>query len=537
MEIHDYIVVGSGCSGAMTAQTLLENGARVTMIDAGIEKNNSLKNIPNKDFLTLRKSDPNQYRYLIGDKAEGVSWSKIGKGEQITPPRRYILQSVDKYIPVDSDSFSPLESLGYGGLGIGWGLQCWQYSETDLKAAGLAQTNMTRAYQLVSDRIGISATKDDAEQYTIVNLKDYQQSASMDRNHKYIYKKYTSKKIALNKRGFYLGRTPLALITQDKGRRKKYAYHDMDFYSDNDQSAWRPWITINQLRQKDNFTYIGGYMLCSFNEKQDYIEIDCLNMTDQKHRIFKCRKLVLATSALGSARVVLRSLGQKDTRLPLLCNPYSYVPCVQPKFLGKEAEEDKLGFTQLSLFFDKDHNNNQTSVASLYSYQSLMLFRLIRQLPLNFLDARILMRYMMSGIVILGIHHPDHSTALKYVELEKSSKTPTGDKLQIAYALDQEEKALNENREQEFIKAMRRMGTYRLKKIDPGYGSSIHYAGTLPFSEKQKDFTLHPSGRLHGTKNIYVADSSGFKYLPAPGLTFSLMANAHLVAESVLKHE
>jgi hypothetical protein len=41
---------------------------------------------------------------------------------------------------------------------------------------------------------------------------------------------------------------------------------------------------------------------------------------------------------------------------------------------------------------------------------------------------------------------------------------------------------------------------------------------------------------LHGTRNVYVADGSGFKYLPAKGITFSLMANAHVTAENVLRH-
>jgi hypothetical protein len=40
---------------------------------------------------------------------------------------------------------------------------------------------------------------------------------------------------------------------------------------------------------------------------------------------------------------------------------------------------------------------------------------------------------------------------------------------------------------------------------------------------------------LGGTKNVFVADGSGFKYLPAKGLTLTLMANAHLVALNSLK--
>jgi len=220
----------------------------------------------------------------------------------------------------------------------------------------------------------------------------------------------------------------------------------------------------------------------------------------------------------------------------LLCNPYRYVPCVQPKLVGKAAESHKLGFTQLSLFLDEAHRNQDVSVASLYSYQSLMLFRIIRHAPLDFVDARLLIQYLMSGIVIMGIHHPDRQTANKWLQLQPTPDTPTGDNLRIMYQLQAEESAEFDRREKKYLKAMRSMGTYGLKRINPGEGASIHYAGTLPFSQEPKDFSLSPDGRLHGTRNVYVADSAGFTYLPAKGLTFSLMANAHLVAESVIKN-
>jgi choline dehydrogenase-like flavoprotein len=46
---------------------------------------------------------------------------------------------------------------------------------------------------------------------------------------------------------------------------------------------------------------------------------------------------------------------------------------------------------------------------------------------------------------------------------------------------------------------------------------------------------LRPDGKLHGAKRVYVADGSGFNYLPAKGLTFTIMANAHLAAANAMK--
>jgi hypothetical protein len=538
-DVIDYLIVGSGCSGAMVAQTLVEAGKAVTMLDVGFQRPKVADLVPDKDYVAIRRTEQNQYKYFIGANAEGIVWGDVGKGAQVTPPRQHLVQSVDTYLPLKSKTFSPIESLGYGGLGIGWGLQCWEFSPADLQAAGLDPKRMAAAYEVVSGRIGISATKDDAAAYTMGSLKTYQPSPKMDRNHQRVYQKYVAARSRFNAKGFFLGRTPLALLTKNLSNRKKYAYRDMDFYTDQDKSGWRPWITIDQLRRKKNFTYIGDHLVTTFTERKEFTDVTCLNITTNTVVHFRCRTLVLAANPLSTARIAMRSLhtGKTPARVPLLCNPYTYIPCIQPAMMGKEVEKKKLGFAQLTLFLDEQRQNFNASIASLYSYQSLMLFRIIKQVPLNFVDARIIMRYLMSGIVIMGVHHPDKMSSRKYLELRKDATSPTGDSLHATYELDKETLAEQRRREQKCIKGVRGLGLFALARINPGYGSSVHYAGTLPFSDTDKPLTLDAQGKLHGTKRVYVADSSGFRYLPAKGLTFTLLANAHLTAENILRDE
>jgi choline dehydrogenase-like flavoprotein len=66
-------------------------------------------------------------------------------------------------------------------------------------------------------------------------------------------------------------------------------------------------------------------------------------------------------------------------------------------------------------------------------------------------------------------------------------------------------------------------------------GFSSHYAGTIPHSSEEREFTLAPDGRLHGTRSVYVADGSGFRFLPALGLSWTLMANAHRIARGLAR--
>jgi hypothetical protein len=536
MQTFDYIVVGSGCSGAIAAQTLVDAGKQVVMLDVGEANPQYDSLVPNKDYLSLRTTDHDQYKYLIGESADGVVVSDTGKGAQITPPRAHMLRHVADYIPLVSKSFEPIESLGYGGLGIGWGLQCWEFSRKEIASIGMDVERTIAAYELIAKRIGISGTNDAAAPYTLGELASYQPSPDMDRNMQRIHKNYLRHKRSFDQAGVYLGRTPLALLTKDtRPDRKPYAYRDMDFYDDNGHSAWRPWMTVDQLKKRPSFTYIGNFLATRFSESNKLTTIHGIDTVTKKAVAYSCKRLILATGALGSARIALRSL---DTRgrdtLPFLCNPYTYVPCVQPAMFGKGTEPRKLGFGQLSAFLGDEATHDDTSILTLYSYQSLMLFRIIRQAPLNFADARPLMQYLSSGLVVTGIQHSDKHTSEKYLQLRKNTSKLTDDELHATYALSHEELAGQRTREARYIRAMRKTGLYAVKKIQTEHGSSVHYAGTLPFSDTRKPYHLDSNGKLYGTRGVYVADSSGFQFLPARGLTFTILANAHITAENVL---
>ncbi len=69
-----------------------------------------------------------------------------------------------------------------------------------------------------------------------------------------------------------------------------------------------------------------------------------------------------------------------------------------------------------------------------------------------------------------------------------------------------------------FRKVLKQVGCWPIKKVFPGFGASAHYAGTLPFSDNPDAFGLRSCGKLISTRNVYAADASGFKYLPAKGL-------------------
>ena len=163
-----------------------------------------------------------------------------------------------------------------------------------------------------------------------------------------------------------------------------------------------------------------------------------------------------------------------------------------------------------------------------------MAFHILKETPMSTRTGFEFLQYMMPAFTIAGLFHPERGGSTKYLELRKDDNLLPGDALHINYRLTAQEIEKVAHNEHQFTKALRQLNCFVLKKMNPGHGSGIHYAGTLPFSDKNEQFKLLPDGKLGMSKNVYVADGSGFTYLPAKGLTFSLMANAHNVALNAL---
>ncbi len=170
-------------------------------------------------------------------------------------------------------------------------------------------------------------------------------------------------------------------------------------------------------------------------------------------------------------------------------------------------------------------------MASLYHYRSLMLYRLIRFLPVNLRYGIPILRAFLSGVVIAGYHFPETSFQYASVSLEPERKhiLPA---LKIRYT--QEHHKIHSEKKQ-FDRFFLRTGLIPVKTITTLPGSSIHYAGTLPYSHIPKKYHQRKDGLLYFTKNVYIGDSSGFCFLPAKGLTFTIMANAHRIAKKLIK--
>jgi hypothetical protein len=186
------------------------------------------------------------------------------------------------------------------------------------------------------------------------------------------------------------------------------------------------------------------------------------------------------------------------------------------------------------MVYDPTGNREHLVVSQLYSYRSLLLFRLLKESPLPYYESLRIMRLLSSSLVIFTIQHEDKPSPDKYCLLRRRTDRE-GDYLEIVYNFSSEKLLQQQLHERVIIRNIRKLGCWPLKIVHPPHGSSIHYACQLPITCKDKPLTTEPSGRLRGTRSIFIADGAVLSYLPAKPLTFTLMANADRIGKNVLR--
>jgi choline dehydrogenase-like flavoprotein len=111
----------------------------------------------------------------------------------------------------------------------------------------------------------------------------------------------------------------------------------------------------------------------------------------------------------------------------------------------------------------------------------------------------------------------------------------SGDVLRASGAYSAAETAWIQRHENRMLRFLAGLRCIPMGVNKPLHGASIHYAGTLPYSSEDRPYTTALDGKLHGAPNIYVADGASWRFMPAKGLTLTLMANARRVAGQALR--
>jgi len=533
----DLIVVGSGPSSAQAAKAAVQRGLSVLMIDVGFEDTAFGLSVPDRSFDELRRTDPDQARYFLGD-AHGIDRHRKNRvGSQLTPPREFLKRGVDELLPYESSTFFPMMTLALGGLGAGWGAGTLTFEDFELKDAGLSWDDLEPYYCEVADDIGISGARDEDTAPMVLNIPNVQHPLELDSNAKSIYSTYQHNRTRFHHRGFFLGHSPSAILTEPLIRngieRRPNSYRDMDFYSDHQRSVYRPRFTIEELTGDPKFAYRKGLLAVKFIETGERVRVLCDDVETRQRVEVEGRAVAIGAGAINSARIVLSSFEAFETKIPLLSSPYNYIACVNLRMLGRAAADRRHSMSQLTgVQTIPGEQPPDRTILSIYSYRSLLIFRLAREMPLpTFLGTQVA-RLLQTSFTIVGVHQADRHTPLKWLELRK--RNDGREVLAGGYEFSPAEQRACRRNLRRALSNLWALRCMPVTVLSPAPGSSIHYAGTLPSTDDPRvPLRCAPSGKVNGTERVFVVDSSSWTFLPAKGPTFTQMANARRIAVGI----
>ena len=530
----DLLIVGSGPSGSHAAMEAVAAGRKVALVEVGYSEDQPQKFDPSKTFSEIRRSDPNQHAYFLGDNPVAVLRNQGRAGPHLTPGRQYMIRNMDQLFPLESDSFLPLQSSGLGGLGVSWGANCFALEPFELERIGICPTSLAAHYACAAREAGISGRTDDALSPLIANLDRsvIQPPLPLDSNAETILRRYQAKEARYQASGIFLGQSLLAMLSQNVDGRKANPQTDMDFWADAGRSVYRPRYTIEKLKSRTNFTHLTGRLAQRFLPGKDGVMLECRNLDSGASEAISARKLLLAAGAINSGRLALASSRDYRSRLPILCNPNHWVAAVNLSMLGKPARDRRHSLSQLTVLMRAECDGPDYVLAQIYSYRSLLLFRLLKDIPLPPKQGLLFLRLLATAFTCVNIHFPDRPGADRWLQLEARE---SGDVLRASTGYSAAETAWVQRHERRMLRFLAGLRCIPMGVNKPLHGASIHYAGTLPYAAEDRPYTTTADGKLRHAPNVYVADGSSWRFMPAKGLTLTLMANARRVAAQALQ--
>ena len=442
-----------------------------------------------------------------------------------SPLMNYIIDGAESLSPVRSKDFHATMSFAAGGLANGWGAGVFRFTSRDLDGFPVKLSELEPCYDELTRHIGVSGANDDLTPF-FGEDGDLQPPVELSRFASDLLAGYRRRRSLFDQEGVSIGRARLAVLTRPHRGRPPYGYGNFEFFRPHDRAVYNPAWTLRELIDCNRVCYETGHLVLRYAESEAGVEVIARNLATGAVETFAGRTLILAAGALNSAKLVLESNGDRETRLPVLDNPMSCVPLFRLRRIGRQPDIRDSSLAQLSVI---QEYRGAVLQGSLYGAAGPLRSDILFDLPLAITANVSFLRRLAVASGLLMMFYPADPDPENYLRLG------TDGTLEIQYGRPDAGGPARGEAEKELIRGFRAIGFYSAAGLCryPPMGSSIHYGGTLPMQESPGPYQLYPDGRLHGTRAIYVADGACFPRLPAKNLTFTIMANAMRIASRI----
>ncbi len=514
------VIVGSGAAGTAAALALVRLGIRPIVLDVGHTDPGDGPRVEGNLYDYRKQHDT--FDLFIGAEFGGVAdvlKDEVGVAKLNAPNMAFITRDAEILSPVETTGFDPIQSFALGGLGNGWGSGLYRFTDDDLAGFPIRAADLAPHFDALTDEIGISGAADDLAPYfgaTAGLLPPLRLSYNAEK----VYAGYRRKHQALARRGVVLGRPRLGVLSVGKDGRAACDYSNTEFWQDAPY-LYTPAVTLKRLIAAGQVDYRPGLLVRRWTETAEGVTVTASDTRTDRPVEVTGGVLLLAAGAIGTTKIVLASQRDHETALPLLENPAVQIPFVLPTSIGRALDAHAFGLTQLNLIWESDAFGCRTQ-GSFLELTSPMRAEFFGRFPLSARANLRLVRDLLPAMLLLQLFFPGSAQPPARLSLKEGG----------ALRIEGHPNAVEIKKLGGLLAALRSLGLWTLPMLiqKPVTGHAIHYAGTLPMSERPARYQCDPTGRLAGSHRVYVADSACFSALPAKNMSFGMMANAMRIA-------
>ncbi len=533
------VVVGSGPSGVHFAQTAIERGRRVLMLDVGHAGADHVAPAEDLNGLKARLADPVAY-FLGDDLSSAVLPGNAGEYYGFPPGKEYVFRGAGGE-EFKASQFAPLFSFARGGLAEAWTGGCYPFTDEDLAAFPFGYDELAPHYERVARRIGVTGAADDLAPYMPVH-GGLMEPLEPDDHAMDLLGAYARRRERLNSRHrFFLGRSRSAVLSRPLGDRPACDKLGRCLWGCPSDAFYTPSLTLRELRKNDAFEYVSGVRVehFGFDVAGRIDRVHATSITGGARREFDVGSLVLAAGTLCTSKIVLdsvyRATGEVRELAGLSDNRQVLVPFFNKRLVGRKYEPKSYQYHQLA--FALAGSTAAEHVHGLVTtLKTALIHPIVQNIPTSLAAGLGAFRDLHAALGLVNVNFSDSRRAENRVTLEVGGRDrPTrlamsyrpepGEGDRIARTLATLRGVLGE------LGCIAPKGMTHIRPM----GASVHYTGTMPMTSDGGPGTVDAQGRARGFENLWIADGATFPSLPAKNLTFTLMANASRIADGALR--
>lgn len=537
------VVVGSGPSGLHFAQTALERGQAVTLIDLG--NSGPCPPLKTSAYAALKSTLPDPVSYFLGESYDGA---EIPAAPGMPPSAYYKMPPSKAHVfarpsqfSLKEDGLHPLISFAAGGLAECWTAGAYTFDDDDLAEYPFGNAELAPYYAKVAQRIGVAGRADDLSGFLPVHEQLAEPIALNDASAA-LLAKYERKRHRLHSRHkVRLGRSRQAALSVALGTREGCTRCGRCLWGCPNGALYTPAQTLADCLANPLFTYVPGRYVSHFElaDDQQIAAVVSYPAAGGAAERQGADSFVLACGTLNSSAIHLRTIWHARGETPrlggLMDNRQVLAPFYNPGMLGRAHNPASYQYHQLAVGLPTDGQGHYVH-GQITMFTNGAVHPVIQQLPLGLRTSRQVFAALRSGLGVLNLNFHDTRREGNYVTLDPDETDATGAPVLKLYYRPTEDEP---ERIASAMTAMRRFFRDLGTPLIPGMarirpmGAGVHYAGTLPMSATVQANAVNAFGQSYDHPNLWVVDGAALPALPAKNLTFTLMTLATRAASKM----